>query len=370
MKYGITDVSLDIKFTNLLANASVDLPLLSDEAIVSSLSEISLSDNMVIKALSKSKSVGRVVQMLQHIANSKGLHVVGIQGDQAKSSGKGIELSGKGIEPSDKSASDRPFLPNKEYENIIFISHTSYDPLFGFSGTPTLLLRKYMHDQMLAAFESRQTNFPHPGVDCPPLEVALSSSEKLSASCVEIVANSSGISGIYSGKIRKAFKDATRHLVSSTKFEVERPKSAIVGGSSESDLSNLTSSLNLLWNSFHVLRENGSIILVAENADGLGQGALRMFVEGKLKIGDAGKKGFYSPGLEHLLFLESIRDRYDVGILSTLPEYYLKMLGFESYAGGKRVMESLIAKHGKNHKVLVSTEADVTLLEPREKRQN
>jgi ABC-type sugar transport system substrate-binding protein len=46
------------------------------------------------------------------------------------------------------------------------------------------------------------------------------------------------------------------------------------------------------------------------------------------------------------------------------------MLGFESYAGGKRVMESLIAKHGKNHKVLVSTEADVTLLEPREKGQN
>jgi hypothetical protein len=359
MKYGITDVSLDIKFTNLLANALVDLPLLSEEGIVSSLNEISLSDNMVIIVLSKSKSVGRVVLMLQHIVNSKGLQGVDVQVDPAKTCGE--------VEPNDTSPSPSLFLPNKKYENIIFISHTSYDPLFGFSGTPTLLLRKYMQDQMLVAFESRQTNFPRPGVDCPPLEVALSSSEKLSASSVEIVANSSGISGIYSGSICKAFKDATRHLVSATKFEVERPKSAIVGGSSESDLSNLTSSLNLLWNSLHVLRENGSIILVAENADGLGQGALQMFVEGKLKIEDVGKKGFYSPGLEHLVFLESIRDRYDVGILSTLPEYYLKMLGFESYAGGKSVVEKLIAKHGKNHKVLVSTEADVTLLEPREK---
>jgi hypothetical protein len=360
MKYGTTDVSLDIKFTNLLANASVDLPLLSDEAIVSSLNEISVSDDMVITALSKSKSVDKVIQMLQHLANSKGFQGVGLQAEPATPGGKCIE-------PSDKSPSGSAFLLNKECKNTIFISHTSYDPLFGFSGTPTLLLRKYMHDQMLAAFESRQTNFPRPGVECPPLGVALSSSEKLSASSVEIVANSSGISGIYSGRISTAFKDAARHLVSSTRFEVERPKSAIVGGSSESDLSNLTSSLNLLWNSLPILRENGSIILVAENADGLGHGALQMFVEGKLKSGDVGKKGFYLPGLEHLLFLESIRDRYDIGILSTLPEYYLRVLGFERYAGGKRVMENLIAKHGKNHKVLVSSEADVTLLKPREK---
>ncbi|MGA9149458.1 MAG: hypothetical protein WBZ36_02680 [Candidatus Nitrosopolaris sp.] len=81
---------------------------------------------------------------------------------------------------------DFPFFLVKRYENVIFISRISYDPLFGFSGAPTMILRQYMEEQMLLAFESRRSNFPSPGVDCPPLAVALSASEKLSAASLEL----------------------------------------------------------------------------------------------------------------------------------------------------------------------------------------
>ena len=91
-----------------------------------------------------------------------------------------------------------------------------------------------------------------------------------------------------------------------------------------------------------------------------------MFVEGKMKIEDLGKKGFYVPGLEHLLYIQNLRQRYDLGILSTLPQYYLKKLGFESFGGAKDVLQKLLAKHGKNHKILVSSEGDLALLKLKE----
>jgi hypothetical protein len=91
-----------------------------------------------------------------------------------------------------------------------------------------------------------------------------------------------------------------------------------------------------------------------------------MFVEGKLKIEDFDKKGFYVPGLEHLLYMQNLCHQHDLGILSTLPQYYLKKLGFETYGGTKDVLQKLLTKHGKNHKILVSSAADLVLLKMRE----
>jgi hypothetical protein len=359
LNYGTADIALDIKFGNLLAQVSPDLPLLSDEEIAATLSNIPMSNNMLILALSRSKPVQRIIQMLQHVIHSRGFEGVNVNTlrkipDKERKEGFNV------------GSHDCPLFLARPYENVIFVSRTSYDPLFGFSGTPTLLLRNYMQERMLAAFESRQSNLPSPGIDCPPLAVALSTSEQLSASSIELVARDSGISGIYWGNIRDSFRKAIEMLTSSTIVEVDYAKSAIVGGSNEPDFSNLTASLNLLWNSLHAIQENGSIILLAENRDGLGEGALQMFVEGKMKIEDLDKKGFYVPGLEHLFYIQNLRQRYDLGILSTLPQYYLKKLGFECFGGAKDVLQKLLAKHGKNHKIIVSSEGDLALLKLRQ----
>ena len=359
LKYGTTDVALDIKFGNLLAQVSPDIPLMSDEDIAATLGNVVMSNNMLILALSRSKPVQRLVQMLQALIQSRGfegVHVNAVRKLPIMESNEGFNVGSQ----------DCPLFLGRQYENVIFVSRTSYDPLFGFSGTPTILLRYYMQDHMLAAFESRRSNLPTPGVDCPPMAVALSASEKLSAASVELVASDSGISGIYCGNICDGFRNAIQKLTSATTVEVDYAKSAIVGGSNETDFSNLTASLNLLWNSAHGIHEKGSIILLAENRDGVGEGALQMFVEGKMKIEDFDKKGFYVPGLEHLLYMQNLCHQYDLGILSTLPQYYLKKLGFETYGGTKDVLQKLLTKHGKTHKILVSSAADLVLLKMRE----
>jgi len=361
LKYGRTDIALNVDLGNLLAEVSPDLPLMSDGDITAKLRDIPMSNNMLILSLSSSKPVQKVIQMLQQLIESRGFEnaeVDALPRIRDKSSNEGFNVGSR----------DCPFFLAKPYENVIFVSRTSYDPLFGFSGAPTLILRHYMQDNMLAAFESRRTDFPSPGAQCPPLAIALSTSEHLSAASVELVASSSGISGIYFGNICDAFLQSVENLTSTTTNQVDSAKSAIVAGSNEMDFSSLTTSLNLLWNAVHVVQENGSVILLAENQEGLGEGALQMFVEGKMKIQDLDKKGFYVPGLEHLIYIQNLREHRDLGILSTLPKYYLKKLGFETYAGTNDVLEKLLAKHGKNHKIIVSSAADLTLLMLREQK--
>ncbi|HET7147823.1 MAG TPA: hypothetical protein VFI73_04920 [Candidatus Nitrosopolaris sp.] len=359
LKYGTTDVALDIKFGNLLAQVFPGIPLMSDEDIAATIGNVPMSNNMLILALSRSKPVQSIVQMLQVMTQSRGfegVHVDVVRKLPNRESNEGFNLG----------SHECPLFLGRRYENVIFVSRTSYDPLFGFSGTPTILLRYYMQERMLSAFESRQSNLPNPGVYCPPLSVALSASEELSATSVELVASDSGISAIYSGNICDGFRKAREKLTSITTVEVDYAKSAIACGSNEADFSNLNASLNLLWNSAHAIQEEGSIILLAENRDGLGEGALQMVVEGKMRIEDCDKKGFYVPGLEHLLYMQNLSHQYDLGILSTLPHYYLKKLGFETYGATKDVLQKLLAKHGKNHKILVSSAADVALLKLRE----
>jgi hypothetical protein len=87
---------------------------------------------------------------------------------------------------------------------------------------------------------------PNPRVDCPLLAIALSASEKLSAASIELVTSSSGISGIYWENVCDAFQQAKEKLVSTTTYQVDQAKSAIVAGSNELDFSSLTTSLNLL----------------------------------------------------------------------------------------------------------------------------
>jgi hypothetical protein len=75
---------------------------------------------------------------------------------------------------------------------------------------------------------------------------------------------------------------------------------------------------------------------------------------------------FYANGLEHLLYMNELRQKYDLGILSTLPEYFLKTkLGFKTYKNMAEALEKLFTKHGKSHKVLVVSDADINLLKPK-----
>jgi hypothetical protein len=67
-------------------------------------------------------------------------------------------------------------------------------------------------------------------------------------------------------------------------------------------------------------------------------------------------------GLEHVLFLHELTKNYDLGIISTLPEYYLLKLGLVPFKSIKECYHKALLKFGRSQKILVITGADILSL--------
>lgn len=365
LRYGTTDVVLDIRFENLANQVSASFQALPEEEVGAAIAGVSLTDNMLVLALSGSKAAGRAIAMLAGQGREKGLNVTV---DVPQKMAGALRASLAGNETISINRIDYHSLQDRmaKFQSTVMISSVAYDPLFGFAGAPTALLRNLLAGKMEEAFRARKNNRPAPGMQGGPLRVATSALTNIPATSVELVASSDGIAGVHTGSISEAFEKAVLQLQSISAVETDPVKCAIISASGEAGThSTLAGSLNSLWNSVHAVKEGGSAILVAENREGVGGGALQMFIEGRLKQEQL-QASPYVDGLEHLLFIEELRQKLELGLVSTLPHYYAKSkLGFSTYAGMKDILDKLPEKHGKNFKALVLSDADIVLLKPR-----
>lgn len=362
LRYGTTDVVLDIRFENLADQISASFQALSDEEIRAAIAGVALTDNMLILALSSSKAAGKAIAMLGEEVRAKGFNFAV---DVPHRAAGALRASLAGNETISINRIDYQSLQDRmsKFQSTVMISSASYDPLFGFAGAPTALLRNLLADSMAEAFKARKNNRPAPGVQGGPLKVATSAAAGIPATSVELVASGGGIAGVHAGSINEAFEKAISQLQSISVVETDPVKCAVISASGEAGIhSTLAGSLNSLWNSVHAVREGGSAILVAENREGVGGGALQMFIEGRLTPEQL-QQSPYVDGLEHLLFIQELRQKCELGLVSTLPHYYARSkLGFSTYAGMKDILDKLPEKHGKNFKALVLSDADIVLL--------
>lgn len=367
LKYGGTHIVLDIRFENLLKHISSNLNLLSDEEARVKLSGVEIPENTVILAIDGSKSVAKAIDKILEMNKSIDSSKIYI-----KTFPKYVESLRMNIATKNYSVEKLELeqfnIIVKKFQKTLVISNTKYDPLFGYSGSPTALLRKFYPDRMTEAYNSRVTNLPTTGKRGPPLDVALSAFRETEAESIELVSNSHGISAMFHDTIARAFDCAVDYLSQIAETEEEaRCNSAIISTSNEEGPhETLLTSLNSLWNSMHLVKRNGSAVLLAENIKGVGDGALRDCVEGRIELESAIASGNYVEGLEHLLYLHELKTQYDLGIMSTLPHHYLAhRLGLFPYSGSKEILNRLVEKHGRNHKILVISDADTTLIRPK-----
>jgi hypothetical protein len=367
LRYGTTDAVLDIKFENIAnqISSTFQVPLEQDDVRTAITSGVPLTDKMLILGLSASKAAAKTITMLAQEAHTKGLSFTI---DVPHKIASTLRANLTGIETISVNRIDYQSLNERmaKFQKTILVSSVAYDPLFGFSGAPTALLRNLLADQMVDAFNARKDNRPAPGIEGNPLKIATSTVESIPAVSIELVANGDNVRGIHIGGIKEAFNKAIEQLQSISTVETEMVKCAIISASDETiSHSTLAAALNSLWNSIHIIKEGGTAILFAEAREGIGGGALQMYIEGRLKQEQLHISP-YVDGLEHLLFMEELRVKNDIGLVSTLPYYYTKTkLGFMTYSGTKDVLQKLQEKHGKSFKTLVLSNADITLLRPK-----
>ncbi len=358
LKYGSTEVVLDIKAENLLDYVTDEVEHMSEGQINAKLDTITVKNDAKIAVLNTSPHITELASMLVDNLRKRGMVVsMDVPADTLNTYRNTFQDKGVRIGK----------LPNNTSElsdDLIFLSQTCFDPFFGFSGTPTNLLKHYGREEMLDAYKARNGDMPRPGTANNALSVAHKFADGFDGTSIEAVIGTRGFADIVVEKPTKAHQTAIAKLESFWIVEVEKGKASII--SPGNGRSTLSSALNSLWNCIEAVKEGGSITLLAECRDGFGSSALERLVESKIDIEDAHNPAEYIDGLENLLYLDEVSKKYELMLISTLPDYYAKSrLGFKTFRRIKDALHHILNVHGPRQKVLVVSDASKVLLRPK-----
>jgi nickel-dependent lactate racemase len=154
----------------------------------------------------------------------------------------------------------------------------------------------------------------------------------------------------------------SKSFVESATKQVEKHRTIMISTGKDSSNDTLSKSLTSLWNCNAAIKDGGLGILLAECKNGIGSEAIQQFIEGRMSLDRLKKPAKYVNGMEDLLFLTEIQKRFQVGLVSILPEFYTKKLGIVSFAGIKRAMDHILKVQGLKQKVAVVSDGARILL--------
>jgi len=359
LNYGSTDIIVDLKVENLSLIENSKFDTLALESLDQKIESIDMNDNTILIPLDASNSTIQLTSRLVSFAETKGikLSIESILKARKQLSSK---IQNQNIALFEKKSDHFPERTNNK--DTIFISKTNIDPFFGYGGTPTKLLREFGGVKMNEAFSSRIDDLPHPGDKGPPIEIAEKFCEDMGAMSIEIVSNNSGINNFFYGELAHSFHRGIEKLNELSLENEHEQKSLIIGTNIDTNSSStLSSSLELLWNSIRILRKNSIVVIVSENNKGFGSTAIEKFAYGQIKS-DNYKNSNYIDGLEHIMYINELKEKFTISILSSLPKYYLKeTFGFKIFSNIQEAADKILGINGKSHKISIALDPNVAI---------
>ena len=353
LNYGPTDVVLDIQAENLGQQLAAEGKILEDAEINSRLDSLDLTKPLEIVVLNNSKEVQKTLLTLFAKCEQKSLRIPRIFAE------KKIMDALKNSLPEGSSISEfeKPELSN----SLVFIGEMEFDGLFGFESIATRLLRKFGTEEMLLAYEKRKGELPAPGQDVENVSVAKQFVDKFEIFAIEIASNSSGIVDMAIGHPSSTMSVSKPFVESATK-EIGKHRTLFISTGKESSNDSLGKSLSALWNCSEAVRNEGLAVLLAECTHGIGSSAIQYYIEGQMSLDRLKKPAKYINGMETLLFLTELQKKFQVGIVSILPEFYLKKLNILSFSGVAQAMNHILKVQGARQKVVVVSDGARLLL--------
>ena len=334
LRYGDTEVVLDIKAENVMDLIDYNEEGLSYEKIKELLSSINLKDGINICLLASDYKLIDVLSILNDILESKGVKADIYMQEQLIDRYKGYKPKALDANIYDRS-------------NTILISNTRFDPIFGYSGSPVYIARQ---DKGLMSGIIKSIKEPRSGIYTKELEQAYYIVNHYNSKAIEVITYKDKIIDIIIDNPVDANKKAIR-VLDRLKIKHEKAKAIIIGSGASYTLSD---ALYSLWNCYRVLRDNSNVILLAEGSKGLGARALERFIADRLDD--------YAEGMEDIILLNHAKSRYDISLITSLPEYYAKVLGIKAYRSINLALKHSIARNQKQ-KFLIVNDASNILLE-------
>ena len=353
LNYGITDVVLDIKAENLEQKITTDGKIMNDDSINEKLKTIDLTKPLELVILHNSKSIQKIISLLFSICEQKSIPFPKIFADK-----RIMNLVKTGLpEGSSINEFENTSISNA---NLLFIGETEFDGLFGYETIATRLIKKFGQDSMLSAYAKRKSNLPSPGQITQSYEEAKKFSNNFEIQGLEIVANSIGIVDFTIDHPSKI--TTTKTLESFGIKDIGQHNSLIISSGKDSSNYSLGKSLSSLWNCSSSIKKDGLALLVAECKEGIGSDAIQQFIEGRLTFEQLKNPTKYVSGMEDLLFLSEVQKNFQIGLISTLPEFYVKKLNMISIPSIKHAMDYILKTQGMRQKVTVVTDGARLLL--------
>ena len=360
--YGDTEVILDIKYENILDNVKPQFSLLNTESL-----NLELANKIKLK---NSNLIIIFTPFLQMIPILK--YIYQEYKKQNNSSSLEFNTTSKYIPFKIKRIlNDNGIYINrienneilnkiKDFDKTIILEKVEVDPFFGYKGPSTELIRTCFSNEMNIAFSTIYDKLPQPGQITEALNISIEKSRVINCDVINVISNNDGINSIYIGEMEESFKKTIEILNSISKIEVDNSKSAFITGNSNFNIqATLNNSFNLLWNNYNAVKENGIIVLLSENKNGLENGALLQFIEGRLDLNDLKKKQ-YIKDFEHINFLNVLGDKFKIHIISSIPKVYLHKLGLKPIPRVKDGLKTILFEQGKRSKILIVPNSELT----------
>lgn len=348
LNYGITDVVLDIRAENLEQKIDSDGKVLEDLEIKEKLGTLDITKPMEIVVLHNSRSIQKIISTLFTICEEKSTPFPKILADK-----KILPLIKSGL-PEGCSVNEFT-SENLSNSSLLFIGEMELDGLFGYETIATRLVKKFGLEHMLSAFAKRQGNLPTPGQMTESMNEAKKFVDTFEIQAIEIVANSKGIVDFSIGHPSSTIS-LCKTMESFAIKDIEHQKSMIISTGKESSNDSLSKSLSSLWNCYNAIKKDGLVLLVAECRLGMGSDALQQYVEGRLTVEKLRNPTKYINGMENLLYLSEIQNNFQLGLISILPEFYVKKLNMIPLDGIKQGLDYILKTQGSRQKISVITD--------------
>ena len=215
---------------------------------------------------------------------------------------------------------------------------------------------------MLEAFSKRNGDLPCPGKEVPSIQIAKEFTDSFDISSIEIISNTDGLLDLEVGHPSKTMSIAKSFANTALK-QTETHRTFIVSTGKDSSNDSFSKSLNSIWNIYNSVKNDGLVILLAECKIGIGSGAIQQYIDGRITVERIKNSTKYVDGMEDLLYLQEIQKRLHIGLVSILPEFYLKKLDIKLLDGIKKSLDYILKIHGPNQKIKVIEDGARVILE-------
>ena len=350
--YGEVEVSIDIKSENLAGiyennNSKYDIEQLNNyEKLTTIKNNITILDECnslgSISILNKLLSIFENNNKINEIKIIKNTNNKKIYKNIIKNSKKNIVI--KQINEFSKNEL-KEYIKHK---NIIFISQSKFESLFGFTGGPITLARISNENLIKDAFYTEEVFLPEPGKKVEKSRIIENEYEKYNnILSIEIVEDNNGINNCEIGTLNQTHNNSINYLINNIKPIQKKFDACII--SCDDVRRNLTNSLNGIWNNYTTINDKGDITLLAECSEGIGSPALKKHLLNQINIKNILQNKEYVNGLENIIYLQNIINNFSISIVSTLPNYYLEnKLKFRSHNKANEALQSIIRRKGKS----------------------